>query len=116
MNNLLLFREISGVPRKELAHFIHASVHAYHYYEKDRIMIPCEVKRLFAKLYDVSEEEIFNSEGCISDSTREKLISLSKLDTDQRKKRFSLNISNGKYEKLKFDQIEQIKNSMQYFS
>lgn len=114
MNNLLLFREISGVSLKELVYFIHVSLQTYHCYEKDRITIPCEVKRLFAKFYDISEEEIFNSEECISNSSREKLSCLANLEEDQRKKKLSLNLSDGKLDELSFEQIEQIKYGESY--
>ena len=92
MNNLLLFREISGVQRKEISFFLHTSIHVYHYYEKDIITIPENIKRMLAKLYDVTETELFNSDGVISENTMEKLRYFSTLDEEKRKKKLSLNL------------------------
>lgn len=112
MNNLLFFREMSGVQRSELSYFLHTSIHVYHCYEVDKVTIPDEIKRLLSKLYDAPEEELFNSEGSVTDETRAKLQNLAGLDKDQRMKRLALNLSDGKCDKLNFDQIEQIKHSI----
>ena len=114
MNNLLLFREISGVQRKEITFFLHTSIHVYHYYEKDIITIPENIKRMLAKLYDVTETELFNSDGVISENTMEKLRYFSTLDEEKRKKKLSLNLSEGEAEKMNFEQIEQIKHGERY--
>lgn len=111
VNNLLFFRKISGVQRCELSFFLHISVHVYHYYEVDKVAIPDEIKQLLSKLYNAPIDDLFNSEGKVSNETINKLMLLAKYDKDQRMKQLALNLSEGRYEKLRFDQIEQIKHS-----
>lgn len=113
LNNLRLFRELSGLQRQEITFFLHTSIHVYHYYEIDKVTIPEEIKVLLSKLYDVPMDELFISEGKVSNSTKEKLQRIACLDEEQRMKYLSRNLSGGKYDKLKFDQIEQIKHGKQ---
>ena len=112
MNNLKLFRELSGAERTHLAKLINKTTHTYLYYESGRIQCPTVCGLMVAKIYDIDVYEIFCPEKEISSKTKEKLKSYAKMDENERKKAFEFNLFESKEKKVSYRNIQKIKEAI----
>lgn len=112
MNNLKELRELCSISRKEIALLLNVSVHLYHFYETNRIPIPKEIRIMLGRLYGISPSELVCEGELISTETRKQLQQYANLDDVAKMQILSMNLSQGKYSRLNFAKVEEIKREI----
>lgn len=112
MNNLMLFRSITGIPRKTLSFFLSITVHTYGYIEKGSMCLTPEIEILLARIYGIDKAQLVCPQNQITQETIETLTALSNESPEQQIKTISIRLSQGIFETLKPHQIRKIKASL----
>lgn len=112
MNNLLLFRNITGIPRKTFSFFLSITVHTYGYIEKGSMCLTPEIEILLARIYGIDKAQLTCPPKQITQETMETLTALSNESPEQQIKTISLRLSQGAFETLKPLQVRKIKASL----
>ena len=84
MNNLKLFRELSGIKTVQLSKLIVASSFTYLSYEKNKMIIPKDQAIMISLIYSIDVNELFVPEEEISNETIQKLKSYSAMTDEKR--------------------------------
>lgn len=112
MNNLMLFRSITGIPKKTFSFFLSITVHTYGYIEKGSMCLTPEIEVLLARIYGINKAQLTCPANQIAQKTMDALTALSKESPEQQIKTISLRLSQGAFESLKPYQIRKIKASL----
>lgn len=58
-NNLKIFRELSGITKKELATLLNVTVHTYTAFEQEKMSIPAVIEIMISKIYMIPVDSIY---------------------------------------------------------
>lgn len=111
MNNLKLFRTLAGLKCRQLSSLLLVSAHVYGYYEKD-FPLPPETAVMLARIYRIDNAQLLCPVNEITDETIRNIEEISKIDPTDRDRILSLNLTNGKYEKLNFKKLWRIREEI----
>lgn len=110
MNNLKLFRELSGIDRLIIARFLNVNIYTYMGYENERLVLPKSIERMIAKMYNIEVDDIYRISDLLSQDTVANLKSISLLEKDKQIELLFFNLTGKKSGRLTYREISQIKN------
>lgn len=115
MNNLTLFRELSGVTVKQLSSILAVTVYTYRAYEQERMVLRDEISLMITKMYQISYNELFCSKLEISTESINKVKSLSSLSSEERYEAMIYNLTGEHMKTLSFNKICEIKKELEFY-